>query len=274
MQPSMFNLRVPLPARDEVFLMNTLTDAQLVVSSDVAALLDRVARRESSATLDARERARRSTCCVENGFLVESRERRSRGARQLPRRASRATPTELNITVLTTLQCNFACDYCFQGDHGDYNKFADKMSLETAGARRRLDRARARSRPPREVRADVLRRRAAAEPAGDVLPRRAAVARDRRRAASQLVISIITNGLLLTEEVVDRLLPFGLNGREDHARRRSRHAQPDAAAARRPGHLRPHRREHPPRRRPVPDRHRRQLRRELGRELSRRCSSS
>ena len=41
MQASMFNLRVPLPERDEVFLMNTLTDAQLVVSSDVASLLDR-----------------------------------------------------------------------------------------------------------------------------------------------------------------------------------------------------------------------------------------
>ena len=39
---------------------------------------------------------------------------------------------ELSVTLLTTLQCNFACDYCFQGDHGDYNKFADKMTLETA----------------------------------------------------------------------------------------------------------------------------------------------
>ena len=35
--------------------------------------------------------------------------------------------------------------------------------------------------------------------------------------------------------------------REDHARRRPRHAQPDAAAARRPGHLRSHHREHPAR---------------------------
>ena len=43
MQPSMFNLRVPLPAHDEVFLMNTLSDAQLLVSPDVAALLDSVA---------------------------------------------------------------------------------------------------------------------------------------------------------------------------------------------------------------------------------------
>jgi hypothetical protein len=40
--------------------------------------------------------------------------------------------TELNVTLLTTLQCNFACDYCFQGDHGDYNKFAEKMTMETA----------------------------------------------------------------------------------------------------------------------------------------------
>ena len=53
----MFNLRVPLEARDEVFLMNTLTDAQLIVSSDVAALLDRVEKREvSGSTLDAEAR--------------------------------------------------------------------------------------------------------------------------------------------------------------------------------------------------------------------------
>jgi hypothetical protein len=41
MQPSIFNVRVPIDGRDDVFLMNTLTDAQLIVSSDVAALLDR-----------------------------------------------------------------------------------------------------------------------------------------------------------------------------------------------------------------------------------------
>ena len=40
MQASMFNVRVPLPSRREVFLMNTFTDAQLVVSDEVAALLD------------------------------------------------------------------------------------------------------------------------------------------------------------------------------------------------------------------------------------------
>ena len=35
MQPSMFNVRVQLEDRNEVFLMNTFTDAQLIVSRDV-----------------------------------------------------------------------------------------------------------------------------------------------------------------------------------------------------------------------------------------------
>ena len=53
MQSSLFNVRVSLAdvrgsaasaGSDDVFLMNTFTDAQLVVSSDVAALLDRLDR--------------------------------------------------------------------------------------------------------------------------------------------------------------------------------------------------------------------------------------
>jgi len=73
----MFNLRVPLEARDEVFLMNTLTDAQLVVSTDVAALLDRAAKGEFVGTtmpgpLEDSEREAWDVL-LENGFLVENR---------------------------------------------------------------------------------------------------------------------------------------------------------------------------------------------------------
>ena len=72
MQPSMFNVRVPLEDQDEVFLMNTFTDAQLIVSRDVAALLDRVeasVHRAGPATSRRRWRT-----LAEHGFLVESRE--------------------------------------------------------------------------------------------------------------------------------------------------------------------------------------------------------
>src|SRR5262245_46301664 len=130
MQASMFNLRVPMPARDEVFLMNTLTDAQLVVSTDVAALLDRTNDAAAVAALTQEERDA-FTLLFENGFLVPNRAA-DRAALDQYLDEVKSDTAELNVTLLTTLQCNFACDYCFQGDHGDYNARADRMSLETA----------------------------------------------------------------------------------------------------------------------------------------------
>ena len=56
----------------------------------------------------------------------------------------RESTDTLKVTVLTTLQCNFACDYCIQGDHGDYNKIAGEDVAGDGGARRRLDRGAAR----------------------------------------------------------------------------------------------------------------------------------
>ena len=61
MQPSMFNVSVPLDTagrHDEVFLMNTFTDAQLIVSRDVAALLDRVGTAEPGGAERDRTHAR------------------------------------------------------------------------------------------------------------------------------------------------------------------------------------------------------------------------
>jgi uncharacterized protein len=207
MQPSIFNLRVPLTARGEVFLMNTLTDAQLVVSEDVAQLLDRAADAHSLDALDDEARAALDVL-TENGFLVASRDA-DRTALDKYFKTIKSDPTELHITVLTTLQCNFACDYCFQGDHGDYNKFAQKMTLEmsariAAWIEREIDRVG----PERLVLTFF-----GGEPLlnlpvmYDLSDRLWAATRAR---GVRMMTSIITNGLLLTSEVVDRLLPRGL----------------------------------------------------------------
>ena len=209
MQPSIFNLRVPLPERDEVFLINTLTDAQVVVSTEVASLLDRLVD-DPGVEPSAPDEREAIELLHENGFLVESREteRRSLDAYFADVKGNRE---ELSITLLTTLQCNFACDYCFQGDHGDYNKFAEKMSLETAvrtgdWIERELDRIR-----PERLELTFF----GGEPLLNLpvmyyLAERLWGASVRRHVA--LSTRIITNGLLLTSEVVDRLLPFGLHG--------------------------------------------------------------
>src|SRR5688572_23607367 len=128
MQPSMFNVQVPVADGNEVFLMNTFSDAQILASSDVAGLMDRISR--GDATFNDEERAT-VDALLENGFIVGSRDE-EKTALDKYFRELREDTEQLRVTVLTTLQCNFACDYCFQGDHGDHNKFADKMSLESA----------------------------------------------------------------------------------------------------------------------------------------------
>jgi uncharacterized protein len=113
--------------------------------------------------------------------------------------------------VLTTLQCNFACGYCIQGDHGDYNRHAAKMSMETA------DRVAAWT----ESQLDAVRPATLAltffggEPLLNLpvlyhLASRLWEACQARGIAT--TISVITNGLLLTREVVERLRPLGLTG--------------------------------------------------------------
>jgi uncharacterized protein len=228
MQPSMFNVRVPIaasPAADDVFLLNTITDAQLVVSGDVAALLDRVA---GGAALDGFGDDERSALDIlaDQGFLVADRAA-DRAALDHYFTSVTGDSSELHITVLTTLQCNFACDYCFQGDHGDYNKFADKMTPETAmrvsaWIEREMDRVR----PERLVIMFFGGEPLLNLPVMYGIAERAWAASQRRGVT--MATTIITNGLLLTPEVVDTLLPWGLRGvkitldgdRETHNRMR------------------------------------------------------
>ena len=209
MQPSMFNVRVPIDTagRNDVFLMNTFTDAQLLVSRDVAALLDRmVVAAPDSLTTDEREAL---TTLAEHGFLVDGREAERQRLHEYFRDV-RESADQLRVTVLTTLQCNFACDYCFQGDHGDYNKSAAKMSMDTA----------ARVAAWTEDRLDTLKPSSfvltlfGGEPLLNLpvayyLTERLWAACLARGAT--MMVNVITNGLLLTPEVVDRLAPYGLN---------------------------------------------------------------
>ena len=207
MKPSMFNVQVPLPERHEVFLMNTFSDAQLLVSADVAALLQRLDTGGDAFNEEERETL---DTLAENGFVVASREAERRGLDEFFR-SVREDREQLKVTVLTTLQCNFACDYCFQGDHGDHNLFAQKMTLEQAAQvvawiEERLDSLQ----PERFILTLFGGEPLLNLPVAYYLAERCLTA-CRARGIEQKV-SVITNGLLLTEAVVDRLLPCGLIG--------------------------------------------------------------
>ncbi len=218
MQTSIFNNRVPLPD-DSVFLMNTFTDAQIVVSPDVVSLLDRLTAESTNddAGLSQAPAPHFSTeehAALEelrrHGFIVESRdaERQALDAYFVEHHEN---TDELHLTILTTLQCNFACDYCLQGDHGDWNASVTKMSVETAHRvcdwlRERLDTVR-----PKRLAVTFF----GGEPLLNLevlylIAERAWT--DAQSRGVQMETNVITNGLLLTPEVVDRLEPFGLSG--------------------------------------------------------------
>src|SRR4051794_11550162 len=205
MQASMFNLRVPLEQSDDVFLMNTFSDAQLIVSRDVLDLIDRVHLADDFSP------AERETIeqLVEQGFLVNDRAAEREELRGFFREVHDDTDT-LKVTVLTTLQCNFACDYCIQGDHGDYNKHAAKMSLEMSARVAAWAEARMEELGPRRLVLTFF----GGEPLLN-MPVLYDLA-ERLHAAStargvDMLINIITNGLLLSREMVERLNPLGLN---------------------------------------------------------------
>jgi uncharacterized protein len=207
MQPSIFNVQVPLPERNEVFLMNTFSDAQVLVSTDVTDLLERVARGETHFSTEERETLE---SLVENGFVVSSHAE-ERGALNDYFTNMREDRDDMKVTVLTTLQCNFACDYCYQGDRDDYNKFASKMSMETAiktadWIARRLDEV-----GPEKFHLTLF----GGEPLLNLPVAYYLAERTQALCAERGIrhtVSMITNGLLLTPEVVDRLTPFGLTG--------------------------------------------------------------
>jgi uncharacterized protein len=206
MQASLFNVRVPLEQSGEVFLMNTFTDAQLIVSRDVVDLLDRVHRQESFSPAE-REAIDQLT---EQGFVVRNREAEREDLRAFFRDVRESSDT-VKVTVLTTLQCNFACDYCIQGDHGDYNRHAAKMSLEMAGRVSAWVESRLDAVAPRRLVLTFF----GGEPLlnmpvlYDMAERLHAACAAR---GVEILLNIITNGLLLSREMVERLNPLGLNG--------------------------------------------------------------
>ena len=235
MQPSIFNVRVPLADRDDVFLMNTFTDAQLIVSREVSDLLDRLGR--DGFTPDVATSAKRFTTLAENGFIVESRDADQQNIENFfnefrDRTGSAArdgaddAAVQLRVRLLHPGRSRRV-----QQDRGE-DVDGHRGATSPSGPKRGLTPSAPKSFALTFFGGEPLLNL----PVVYYLAERLSKACQARGVS--MVINIITNGLLLTPELVDRLTPCGPLRRQGHARRRSRHAQPHAAAARRPGHVR------------------------------------
>jgi uncharacterized protein len=72
---------------------------------------------------DASERETQEVL-LEDGFLIESRSVDDERLRAHLERASEGVPGTLFVTLMPTLQCNLACNYCFQKDFPAFTKMS------------------------------------------------------------------------------------------------------------------------------------------------------
>ncbi|MEI8084311.1 MAG: radical SAM protein, partial [Actinomycetes bacterium] len=205
MLPSAFNLRVPLTSGD-VFVTNTLADAQIVVSPSVEALLNR----GTLASEPGADMPEALAPLAEQGFMVTDC-RAEMSSLESFFASFRVDASDIRVTVLTTFRCNLACDYCYQGEPTQTARSAERMSMATAGrAGAWIEAELRRMRPSRLVLTffggePLLNVSALFE----VAERTWRVTQD---AGIPQAITLITNGVLLTPEIVTRLLPLGLCG--------------------------------------------------------------
>jgi uncharacterized protein len=71
------------------------------------------------------------TALSEDGFLVEDRSADDERLREHLDRAADGVPGEMHVTLLPTLACNLACDYCFQKEHPASGKMQQKTEEAT-----------------------------------------------------------------------------------------------------------------------------------------------
>jgi len=161
---------------------------------------------------------------LEDGFLVATREEDDERLREHLDRASDGIPGEMHVTLMPTLACNLACDYCFQKEHpafGKMNAATEDATLEWV--LRAIDERKLRSLHVHYFGGEPLRRK-------DFVLRTAEILSTAMAArGGTFSWSCTTNGVNLTPDFAARLRRFGdgtfkvtLDGdRETHDRMRT-----------------------------------------------------
>jgi len=205
MQVSKYNLWVEnYPEKGENLLFNTRTQALLTVDDRVQPALRGLPQNKDEITDPI---VRKNLAALkENGIIVESQSHEEILTedffRQLKEESYRM-PFE--VTILTTLNCNFGCVYCFEESVKD-DVFMDQY---TANLTVEWIKNRAKERNYQKIFAVYY----GGEPLMNILPiydiswHLTQWAKEHNR---DFRFGIITNGSLLTSDLIDKLLPVGL----------------------------------------------------------------
>lgn len=119
-KPSLFNIRCVSRSGTYILLFNTLTTRLLKVPVELDAEL-------SMAIATGRGDVRLLSKLCEGGFLVP--EAASELDTIAKRREMAQSPDHAFLSILTTLDCNMACPYCFEAKRDDYMDHTDGRAI-------------------------------------------------------------------------------------------------------------------------------------------------
>jgi len=200
-KPSIFNVVTSALSHDELLIFNTFTDARVVVNLALKAAIDKAGKGEpltdeESAYLDQLK---------EVGIMVDDAVDEERELEYWFQRLKYDT-TSLDVTVLTTSACNLGCTYCFE-DGINLKGFMTEPVCRQVGdwITARLDEVR-----PRILHLTLFGGEPLLNPKAALELSRRLYHETARRGMTQQ-ISVITNGVLLTEQLIDDLLAVGLS---------------------------------------------------------------
>jgi uncharacterized protein len=200
MKPSIFNVVTSGLSADELLIFNTFTDARVVVNLALKVAIDKAGKGE----LLTDEELSYLGQLKDVGVMVDDAVDEERELEYWFQRLKYDT-TSLDVTVLTTSACNLGCTYCFE-DGINLKGFMTEPVCRQVGdwITAKLDEVR-----PRILHLTLFGGEPLLNPKAALALSRRLYAETRQRNITQQ-ISVITNGVLLTQEIVDDLLAVGL----------------------------------------------------------------
>jgi uncharacterized protein len=121
MELSRFVVSYPDVRPGEHVLYSVLEDRYVGIDEPTLQAMSRW--RAGGSPADAAERETQEVL-IEDGFLVHARHDDDVRLRAYLEKASEGIPGTMFVTLMPTLQCNLACNYCFQKEHPSFTKMS------------------------------------------------------------------------------------------------------------------------------------------------------
>lgn len=203
MKPSKFNIFIPLQESEEFLIFNTLTDSRVVVNRHIKEVIEKSPINEFLLGRDERGYLKE---LLELGIVVTDNVDEDLELEYWFQRFKFDTSI-LGITVLPTYACNLACTYCYENGIRMTPSLNDDISRRMVlWIIRRLE----------SVRPNTLRLLFfGGEPLLNIRPIKMISEElfySCKKRRVDLEIRLVTNGVLLSGDIVDYLNQFGLKG--------------------------------------------------------------